>query len=189
LVRLTPAILCGLLLVFLTTPARAGIGLYNVGAKFGLDVVQANDTRRTLVVQADIASLFGPKVRLELAGEVGHGTDLDGTGIRVLGWGAMARYLWANEKQNAFAYTGLGVGVSRFRRESLYSTAYLYQNDLMLHFVLVGMEKHVFHRRVKGIAELRWVLGDMEDASALRAAVGLGFILRKPWGRETSPAQ
>jgi len=170
-----------LALALWTGTGWAGINLYNVAGKIGLDVVQGNDTRHFYLIQTDVATLFSPRVRLELSGEIGYGADLDGSNIQALGANGMIRYLWANKRGTAFAFTGGGVGVTRLRREPLFSENYAYDTDLTLQFVLIGMEKHVFNRRVKGILEVRLVLGDQEDASALRTAVGVGFILKRPW--------
>ena len=158
----------------------AGFGLYSVGTKVGLDVVQANDTRHFYGAQADIATIFTPKLRLEVAGEMGYGRDLDDTKIRVIGGGLFFRYLWGSKSGKAFAYMGGGVGGTRIRRFSIVFNEYQHENQMVFHFIPLGMEKHVFQGRAKGIFEVRWVLGDAEDVSSLRVAVGIGLNIGKP---------
>ncbi|MCZ6636157.1 MAG: hypothetical protein O7G87_22395 [bacterium] len=170
----------GVVVVFLleTSPARAELGLYGLGGKIGLDVVQANDTRHFWVLQADVASVFTPRLHLDIAGEVGSGTDLDNSEIKVVGGGAYLKYLWPSKSRRAFAYMGGGFAVTRIERTVLGQIEHAKQ--LVMHLILVGMEKHAFRGRMKGIFEIRWVIGDEEDASSLRAAVGIGVNIKKP---------
>ena len=141
----------------------------------GLDVVQANDTRHFYVFQADVATVFSKNLRLEVGAELGSGTDLDGTDIRVRGGGAFLKYLWPHKSGSAFAYMGGGLGVNRVRRERLIINEFQNEFQSALHFILVGMEKHLLRRKMKILFEIRWVIGEEEDASALRTAVGVGF--------------
>ena len=97
-------------LIVFASGAQAGFGLYNLATKVGLDVVQANDTRHFFVLQADIATVFTPNLRLEIGAEAGRGDDLDGTEIRARGGGAFLKYLWPHKSGTAFAYMGGGLG-------------------------------------------------------------------------------
>lgn len=162
------------------TPSEAGFGIYNLSTKVGLDVVQANDTRRFFVLQSDVATVFTKRLRLEIAGEMGSGTDLDGTEIDVVGGGSFLRYMWPNESQTAYAFMGGGFGLNRVRRYHIGFKEF--QNDMQftLHIILVGMEKHLMKGRLKALFEVRWVIGDEEDATALRTAVGIGVNFGKP---------
>ncbi len=174
------AVLACLTSVLWAAGVWAGPGLHDVSAKVGLDVVEANDTRHFYVLQADVATLFSPKVRLELSGEMGRGADLNGTDIEVVGVSGVVKYLWANKRRTVFAFTGGGLGFSRFQRWRTIPNEVYHETDITLHYILVGLERHAFKGRVKGIFEVRLVLGSEEDASALRTAVGLGFVLKKP---------
>ncbi|MFT5365089.1 MAG: hypothetical protein ACI8V2_000026 [Candidatus Latescibacterota bacterium] len=169
------------LFVFLCaiTQADAGFGIYSLSSMAGLDVVQANDTRHFFALKSDVATVFSKRMLLELLGEMGNGTDLDGTPIQVRGGGAFLRYLWPNDSQTAFAYMGGGLGLNRLRRTRLILDTFEYDMQLTLHFILVGMEKHLMKGRFKALCEVRWVLGDEEDASALRASVGIGVNFSK----------
>lgn len=168
-----------LVVLLLGSDAQAGFKLYNLTSKVGLDVVQANDTRRFYVLQADVLSLFSPRFRLELGGEMGSGADLDDTEIKVVGGGAFFKYLWPNEAHNAYAYMGAGLGLNRVRRERLITNAIEHQMQLNLHFILIGMEKNFLKGRAKALFEVRWVIGEEEDATALRTAVGIGVNIGK----------
>ena len=168
-----------LALFFCISDAQAGFGLYNVVTKTGLDVVQSNDARRFYVLQADVATVFTPRLRLEVGAEFGQGQALDETNIRAVGGGAYLRYLWPHDSGTGFAYMGWGLGLNRLRREALGTGAHSHEMQLSLHLILVGLEKHVMKGRMKGLFEVRWVVGEEEDATALRAAVGIGVNLRK----------
>ena len=168
------------IIMSVTSPAQAGLGLYSVATKVGLDVVQANDTRHFYIFQADIATLFSPNLRLEVAAEFGNGSDLDGTEIQVRGGGAFFKYLWPHKSGTAFAFMGGGVGVNRVRRERLIINEFQNEYQTSLHVTLVGMEKHLLRGKMKILLEIRWVIGEEEDASALRTAVGVGFNIGKP---------
>ena len=159
-------------------PAGAGFGIYGLGGKVGLDVVQANDTRQFYVFQAQIATVFTPRLHLDLVAEVGSGTDLDTTEIKVVGGGTYLKYMWPSKTRRAFAYMGGGIAVTRIRRIVIGRPEHATQG--VLHLILLGMEKHAFRGRMKGILEVRWIIGDEEDASSLRTAVGIGVNLRKP---------
>jgi len=159
-------------------PAFAGFGIYSVGGKVGLDVVQSNDTRQLFTLQADVASVFTPRLHLELAGESGNGADLDGTNIQVRGGNLILKYIWPNARRTAFAYLGFGFGVTRIRRFLISSLVNTYQSTL--HLVLLGMEKHTMQGRLKGFVEMRFIFSDIEDASSIRVAFGLGFNVKKP---------
>jgi hypothetical protein len=166
----------GLLVLLLAMGrADAGFGVHSLSTKAGLDVVQANDTRHFFALQSDIATVFSERMRLEVSGEIGSGTDLDGTRIKVVGGGGFLRYLWPNESHTAFAYMGGGLGLNRLRRRRLILDVFEYDMQLTVQFILVGMEKHLSKGRLKALCEVRWVLGDEEDATSLRAAVGFGF--------------
>ncbi len=167
-------------LIVFASGAQAGFGLYNLATKVGLDVVQANDTRHFFVLQADIATVFTPNLRLEIGAEAGRGADLDGTEIRARGGGAFLKYLWPHKSGTAFAYMGGGLGVNRVRRERLITNKFQSEYQASLHFILIGMEKQLLRRKMEILFEIRWVIGEEEDASALRAAVGIGFNLGKP---------
>ena len=167
------------LMVF-ASGAQAGFGLYNLTTKVGLDVVQANDTRHFFGLQADIASVFTPNLRLEIGAEAGSGSDLDGTEIQARGGGVFLKYLWPHKSGTAFAYTGGGLGVNRVRRERLILSEFQSEYQTALHFILIGMEKQLLRRKMEILFEIRWVIGEEEDASALRAAVGIGFNIGKP---------
>jgi hypothetical protein len=176
-----PLAVVGFLMVCLITgSAHAGLGLYNLAAKVGLDVVQANDTRHFYVFQADIATVFTKNLRLEVAAEVGSGSDLDGTEIQVRGGGAFLKYLWPHKTGTAFAYMGGGIGVNRVRRERLIINEFQNEYQSTLHVILVGMEKHLLRGKMKILFEIRWIIGEEEDASALRTAVGVGFNFGSP---------
>lgn len=174
-------IVAGFLVCFGTVNrADAGFGIYSLSTKAGLDVVQSNDTRHFFAIQSDIATVFSKRMRLEVSGEFGSGTDLDGTTIKVAGGGGFLRYMWPNESQTAFAYMGGGLGLNRVRRKRVILETFEYDMQLTLHFILVGMEKHAMKGRIKALVEVRWVIGDEEDATALRTAVGLGVNFGKP---------
>ncbi|MBT3605802.1 MAG: hypothetical protein HOE48_14850 [Candidatus Latescibacteria bacterium] len=160
--------------------ADAGFGIFSLSTKAGLDVVQSNDTRHFFALQSDVATVFSKRLRLELSGEIGSGTDLDGTPIKSVGGGGFLRYLWPNESMTAFAYMGGGLGLNRLKRKRLILDTFEHDMQLTLHFILVGMEKHAMKGRIKALIEVRWVLGDEEDATALRTAVGLGVNFGKP---------
>ena len=169
-----------LVIMWWTSEARGEFKFYNLATRVGLDVVQSNDTRHFFVFQADVASLFSPRFRLELGGEWGRGDDLDETPIRVMGGGAFFKYLWPNESHSAFAYMGGGMGLSRVRRERLITNAIEHNTHVNLQIILIGMEKHLLKRRAKALFEVRWVLGEEEDATALRTSVGFGVNVGKP---------
>jgi len=174
-------VFAGLFLLLATVKqADAGFGIYSLSSKAGLDVVQSNDTRHFFALQSDIATVFSKRMRFEVSGEWGSGTDLDGTTIQVIGGGGVLRYLWPNESRTAFAYMGGGLGLNRVRREVISTNTIAHDMQLTLHFILVGMEKHAMKGRLKALCEVRWVIGDEEDATALRAAVGLGVNFGKP---------
>lgn len=166
------------LMVF-ASGAQAGFGLYNLTTKVGLDVVQANDTRHFFVLQADIASVFTRNLRLEIGAEAGSGSDLDGTEIQARGGGIFLKYLWPHKSGTAFAYMGGGLGVNRVRRERLVPSEFQSEYQTALHFILIGMEKQLLNRKMEILFEIRWVIGEEEDASALRTAVGIGFNIGK----------
>jgi len=170
------------LIILLSTVggAEAGFGIYSLSTKTGLDVVQSNDARHFFVLQSDIATVFSKRMRLEVSGEVGSGTDLDETTIKVVGGGAFLRYMWPNESHTAFAYMGGGLGVNRVRRERVIVNTIEHEMQWNVQFILVGMEKHVMKGRLKALCEVRWILGDEEDATALRVAVGMGVNFGKP---------
>ena len=176
--QLAAVVLFGMLLG--GSRADAGFGVYNLASKVGLDVVQSNDTRRFLIVQADVATLFTPRLLLEVGAEFGSGRDLDDTQIRVRGGGAFIKYLWPHPSNQAFAYMGGGLGLNRIQRERLITDTLEHQNQFALHFILVGMEKHLHRGRLKILFEVRWVIGEEEDATALRSAVGFGVNFGKP---------
>jgi hypothetical protein len=169
-----------LVLIIFASSAQAGFKLYNLATKVGLDVVQANDTRHFFVLQADIATVFSPNIRLEIGAETGSGSDLDGTEIQARGGGAYLKYLWPHKSGTAYAYMGGGLGVNRVRRERLIINEFQNEYQAALHFILVGMEKQLLNRRMEILFEVRWVIGEEEDASALRTAVGIGFNIGKP---------
>lgn len=170
----------GCLILFVClSDAQAGFGLYNVATKAGLDVVQSNDARRFYVLQADVATVFTPKLRLEVGAEFGHGHAIDETEIRVIGGGAYLRYLWPQDTGTGFAYMGGGLGLNRLRRESVVTGDFAHEMQLSLHMILIGLEKHVMKGRMKGLFEVRWVVGEEEDATALRIAVGIGMNFGK----------
>lgn len=160
--------------------AEAGLGIYSLSTKVGLDVVQSNDTRHFYVLQSDIATVFSKRLRFEVAGEIGSGTDLDGTDIDVIGGGGFLRYMWPNEAHTAFAYMGGGFGLNRVKRFHIGFQEFQTDMQLTMHFILVGMEKHLMKGRLKALCEVRWVIGDEEDATALRTAVGIGVNFGKP---------
>jgi len=168
------------ILFFWASPTQAGVGLYSVATKVGLDVVQANDTRHFYIFQADVATLFSPRLHVELAAEFGSGSDLDGTEIKVKGGGVFLKYLWPHKSGTAFAYMGGGLGVNRLTRERLIINELQNEYQTALHVTLVGMEKHLMRGKMKILLEIRWVIGEEEDASALRTAVGVGFDIGKP---------
>ena len=105
---------------------------------------------------------------------------LDGTEIRVRGGGAFLKYRWPHESRLAFAYMGGGLGVNRVRRQRLITDVFEHNHQLALHFILMGMEKHLMKGRLKLLFEVRWVIGEEEDATALRSAVGFGINFGKP---------
>ncbi len=177
--RILAGVGCFVLVLF-SSSAQAGFGLYNLATKVGLDVVQANDTRHFFALQADIATVFTPNLRLEIGAETGSGSDLDGTEIQARGGGAFLKYLWPHKSGTAYAYMGGGLGVNRVRRERLIINEFQNEYQTSLHFILIGMEKHLLRRKVEILFEFRWVIGEEEDASALRTAVGIGFNLGNP---------
>ena len=175
------SLFAGLVFLFVSVgSADAGFGIYSLSTKAGLDVVQSNDTRNFFVLQSDIATVFSTRMRLEVSAEMGSGTDLDETTIKVVGGGAFLRYMWPNESHTAFAYMGGGLGVNRVRREIVIVNTIEHEMQWNVQFILVGMEKHVMKGRLKALCEVRWVLGDEEDATALRVAVGFGVNFGKP---------
>lgn len=170
----------GCLILFVClSDAQAGFGLYNVATKAGLDVVQSNDARRFYVLQADVATIFSPRFRMEVGAEFGHGHAIDETSIRVMGGGAYFKYLWPHDAGAGYAYMGGGLGLNRLRRESVLTGEFLHDMQLSLHLILIGLEKHVKKGRLKGLFEVRWVIGEEEDATALRTAVGIGVNFGK----------
>ena len=101
------------LLLALSSPTDAGIALYSLGPRVGKDVVNGDDTRTFFMFQADVATLFSPRVLLEIAGETGSGRDLGGRDVDVAGGSVVFKYYWVNKKKNAYAFTGAGLGVNR----------------------------------------------------------------------------
>jgi hypothetical protein len=164
-------------LVFGTSaPALAGFGLYNFGGRIGKDVVQGDDTRTLYVMNADIATVFSPRVLWELSAERGSGDDLAGNEVIVTGGSTLFKYYWVNQNKTAYAFTGGGIGLNRYRRFE--AGAFRTQWNSSLHWVLLGMEKHL--TRVKGVFEVKWLLGNIEGASALRVDFGLSYKIRMP---------
>ncbi|HAA74668.1 TPA: hypothetical protein DCE37_06060 [Candidatus Latescibacteria bacterium] len=166
-------VLFGLALV-ISAPTHAGIGLYNIGPRVGKDVVQGDDTRTLWLVKADIATLFSPKVLLEVSGETGSGRDLGGRDVDVVGGSTIFKYYWVNRRKTAYAFTGGGLGVNRYRRFE--AGAFRDQLDTSIHFVLLGMERHL--EKLKGVFEVRWLLGNIEGATSLRVTLGISYKLR-----------
>ena len=166
------------LLLALSPPAEAGIGLYALGPRVGKDVVSGDDTRTFFMFQADVATLFSPRVMLEIAGESGSGRDLSGRDVDVAGGSTVVKYYWVNRKKNAYAFTGGGLGVNRYRRYE--AGAFRTQFDTSVHLILLGMERHVWDKTTKGVFEVRWLLGTVEGASALRVSLGASYLLKWP---------
>ncbi|MDA0712037.1 MAG: hypothetical protein O3B73_17710 [bacterium] len=169
-----------LVILLAVSTADAGFGVRNLALKAGLDVVQSNDTRHFFSLQSDIATVFSKRMLLEVSGEMGVGTDLDGSEIKVVGGGGFLRYMWPNASQTAFAYMGGGLGLTRVRRWLIGFQKFDNDMQTTLHLILIGMEKHLSKGRLKALCEVRWVLGEEEDGTALRAAVGLGVNFGKP---------
>ena len=158
--------------------AQGSIGLYSFETQVGLDVVQRNDTRRLYTLSADIAKFFNSKLYVQIAGEYGSGNDSNSDYIRVTGGNIFFKYCWPNRFRTANAFMGLGIGVTQIKRKngewSPLSTQPVW------HLTFIGMEKYVFGKRMKGVCEIRWVLGDEKDSSSLRASVGIGVNIKKP---------
>ena len=172
--RLLAAIVLGL--TALASSAHAGLGLYNIGPRVGKDVVQGDDTRTFYILYTDIGTLFSPRVLWEVSAETGSGRDLGGRDVDVVGGSTIFKYYWANKNKTAYAFTGGGLGLNRYRRFE--AAQFRTQWNTSLHFVLLGMERHV--KNVKGIFEVRWLLGNIEGASALRVNVGLSYMIKSP---------
>ena len=166
------------LLLALSSPTDAGFALYSLGPRVGKDVVNGDDTRTFFMFQADVATLFSPRVLLEIAGETGSGRDLSGRDVDVAGGSAVFKYYWVNKKKNAYAFTGGGLGVNRYRRFE--AGAFRTQLDTSVHFILLGMERHVWAKTTKGVFEVRWLLGNVEGASALRVSLGVSYLFKLP---------
>ena len=158
-------------------PAQGQLGLYSFGAQVGKDVVSGDDTRTFWMVQADVARLWSPRVLIEIAGETGSGRDLAGQQVEVAGGSSIVKYYWVNKKKTAYAFSGGGLGVNRYRR--FLAGAFRTETDTSIHLVLLGMERHVFQKRAKGVLDIRWLLGTVEGASALRVGVGVSYLLQK----------
>ncbi len=173
--RFTLLTLLGLIFA-ITSPVDAGIGIHSFGLRAGKDVVQGDDTRTFYMFQADIATLFSPRVLLEIAGETGSGRDLGGNIVEVDGGSVIFKYYWVNRKKNAYAFSGGGLGVNRYRRFE--AGAFRNQLDTSIHVILLGMERHVWKKTAKGVFEIRWLVGNIEGASALRVTVGIGYIVK-----------
>lgn len=180
MIRLRWIVIGCLFLLCTGADAQAGFGVYNVSTKVGLDVVQSNDTRHFYALQSDVATVFTPRLRLEVGGEWGSGTDLDDTEIRSIGGGAFLKYLWPNESKTAFAYMGGGLGLNQVRRQRLILNTYEYDMQLSLHIILIGMQKNLMKGRMSALFEVRWVIGEQEDATSLRTAVGVGMNFGRP---------
>jgi hypothetical protein len=144
----------------------------------GKDVVSGDDTRTFFMFQADVAQLWSPRILLEVAGETGSGVDLAGQDVEVAGGSTIFKYYWVNKTKNAYAFTGGGFGVNRFRR--FLSGGFRTETDTSIHFVLLGMERHVFQKRAKGVLDIRWLIGNIEGASALRVGLGVSYLLKSP---------
>ena len=157
-------------------PADARIGLFNAGPRVGKDVVQGDDTRTFYTIHADIATLFSPRVLWELSAETGSGRDLAGRDVEVVGGSSIVKYYWVNKRKTAYAFTGGGLGLNRYRRFE--AGAFRNQWNSSIHFVLLGMERHL--PRVKGVFEVKWLLGNIEGASALRVDFGISYKIKKP---------
>ena len=156
----------------------AQLGLYNFGPRFGKDVVSGDDTRTFYMLQADVAQLWSPRILLEVAAETGSGRDLQGEDVDVSGGSIIFKYHWANRKKTAYAFSGGGIGVSRYRRKL--GGEFRTEIDTSFHFVLIGMERHVFQKRAKGVLDIRWLIGTIEGASALRVGLGVSYLLKSP---------
>ena len=168
--------LIALLTLLWGEPADAGIGLYNFGPRVGKDVVQGDDTRTFYMFQADISTLFSPRVLWEIAAETGSGRDLGGRDVEVVGGSTIFKYYWVNKRKTAYAFTGGGIGVNRFKRFE--AGSFRTQYDTSVHWVLLGMEKHL--KKAKGVLEVRWLLGSVEGASALRVSLGISYKIKTP---------
>jgi hypothetical protein len=156
----------------------AQLGLQNFGPRVGKDVVSGDDTRTFWMFQADIAQLWSPRILLEVAAETGSGRDLQGENVEVAGVSTIFKYYWVNKKKNAYAFSGGGFGVNRYRR--FFGGEFRTETDTSIHFVLVGMERHVFQKKAKGVLDIRWLIGNVEGASALRVGLGVSYLLKSP---------
>lgn len=159
-------------------PADAGIGLHTLGPRVGKDVVQGDDTRTFFIFQADIGTLFSPRVLWEVAAEAGSGRDLGGRDVDVVGGSSVFKYYWVNKRKTAYAYTGGGLGVNRYKRFE--AGRFRTQLDTSIHFILLGMERHVWAKTTKGVLEVRWLLGNIEGATSLRVSVGISYMFKAP---------
>jgi hypothetical protein len=158
-------------------PAQSQLGLYSFGPRVGKDVVSGDDTRTFWMFQADVAKLWSPRVLLEFAAEIGSGRDLAGKEVEVEGGSTIVKYYWVNKKKTAYAFSGGGLGVNRYRR--FLAGAFRTETDISIHIVVLGMERHVFQKRAKGVLDIRWLIGSVEGASALRVGLGVSYLLRK----------
>jgi hypothetical protein len=158
-------------------PAQSQLGLYSFGPRVGKDVVSGDDTRTFWMFQADVAKLWSPRVLLEIAAEIGSGRDLAGKQVEVEGGSTIVKYYWVNKKKTAYAFSGGGLGVNRYRR--FLAGAFRTETDISIHIVVLGMERHVFQKRAKGVLDIRWLIGSVEGASALRVGLGVNYLLRK----------
>ncbi|MBE84243.1 MAG: hypothetical protein CME21_16900 [Gemmatimonadetes bacterium] len=161
-----------------STPVHGGIGLHAFGPRVGKDVVQGDDTRTLFSFHADVGTLFSPRVLWEISGETGSGRALGGRDVNVVGGSTIFKYYWVNKRKTAYAYTGGGLGVNRYKR--FLAGSFRTQLDTSIHFILLGMERHVFQKKAKGIFEVRWLLGTVEGATALRVTLGVGYLFRSP---------
>lgn len=165
-----------LMLLFWSSSAEAKLGLHSFGPRVGKDVVQGDDTRTFYILNADIGTLFSPRVLWEVAAETGSGRDLGGRDVDVVGGSTIFKYYWVNKRKTAYAFTGGGMGLNRYKRFE--AGRFRTQWNSSIHFVLLGMEKHLTH--LKGIFEVRWLLGNIEGATALRVNVGISYKLKTP---------
>ncbi len=169
---------CAIILLVSIAPADAGLGLYSFGPRVGKDVVQGDDTRTLYTFHADVATLFSPRVLWEVSGETGSGRDLGGRDVDVVGGSSIIKYTWVNKKKTAYAYTGGGLGVNRYRRFE--AGAFRNQFDTSIHFIMLGMERHVLGDSAKGVFEVRWLFGNIEGATALRVSLGASYLFKAP---------
>jgi hypothetical protein len=177
---LTRFTLVSVLALVLVTHSAVGaqLGLYNFGPRVGKDVVSGDDTRTFYMFQADIAQLWSPRILLEVGAETGSGRDLQGEDVEVTGGSTIFKYYWVNKKKTAYAFTGVGIGICRYRR--LFGGEFRTETDTSIHFVLLGMERHVFQKRAKGVLDIRGLIGNIEGASALRVGLGVSYLLKSP---------